>query len=97
VSGSVSPYVTLDSSNNTDVNVQYHDSRAFTTDSRPDWYFESITQMCWNARVGYVGYTLKELKNTANNLFAVLGWASSPEPAKPGLFKPGLSPALMWA
>jgi hypothetical protein len=27
----------------------------------------------------------------------VLGWASSPEPAKPGLFKPGLSPALMWA
>jgi hypothetical protein len=53
--------------------------------------------MCWNARVGYVGYTLKELKNTANNLFAVLGWASSPEPAKPGLFKPGLSPALMWA
>ena len=45
VSGSVSPYVTLDSSNNTDVNAQYHDFRAFTADSRPDWYFESMTQM----------------------------------------------------
>jgi chitin synthase len=46
--------------------VQYHDFRAFTTDSCPDWYFESMTQMRWNARVGYVGYTPKELKNTAN-------------------------------
>ena len=66
VSGSVSPYVTLDSSNDTDVNAQYHDFRAFTADSRPDWYFESMTQMRWNSRVGYVGYTPKELKNMAN-------------------------------
>ncbi|KIM80662.1 glycosyltransferase family 2 protein [Piloderma croceum F 1598] len=66
VTGSVSPYVTLDSSNNTDVNAQYHDFRAFTADSRPDWYFESMTEMRWNARVGYVGYTPKELKNMAN-------------------------------
>src|SRR6202042_1905291 len=44
VTGSVNPYVTLDSSNNTDVNAQYHDFRAFTSDPRPDWYFESMTQ-----------------------------------------------------
>ena len=66
VSGSVSPYVTLDSSNNTDVNAQYHDFRAFTSDPRPDWFFESMTQMRWNNRVGFVGYTPKELKNMAN-------------------------------
>jgi chitin synthase len=66
VTGSVSPYVTLDSSNNTDVNAQYHDFRAFTSDPRPDWYFESMTQMRWNNRVGFVGYTPADLKNMAN-------------------------------
>jgi len=66
ISGSVSPYVTLDSGNNTDVNAQYHDFRAFTSDSRPDWYFEQMTQMRWNTRVGFVGYTPKELRNMAN-------------------------------
>ncbi|KAG1744846.1 glycosyltransferase family 2 protein [Suillus lakei] len=36
VSGSVSPYVTLSSANDTDPNASYHDFRAFTNDSRPD-------------------------------------------------------------
>lgn len=67
VSGSVNPFVTLDSSNNTDPNAQYHDFRAFTSDSRPDWYFESMTLMRWNFRVGFVGYTLKEVKQMANS------------------------------
>jgi chitin synthase len=66
VSGSVSPYVTLDSANNTDPNAQYHDFRAFTNDSRPDWYFESMVQMRWNSRVGFMGYTPREIRNMAN-------------------------------
>lgn len=66
MSGSVSPYVALDSSNNTDPNAQYHDFRVITGDSRPDWYFESMTVMRWNNRVGFMGYTPKELKNMAS-------------------------------
>ncbi|KAI6120169.1 glycosyltransferase family 2 protein [Pisolithus croceorrhizus] len=58
VSGTVSPWVTLDSANNTDPNAQYHDFRAFTNDSRPDW---------WNNRVGYVGYTPSEIQDMANS------------------------------
>ncbi|KAF9231756.1 hypothetical protein BU15DRAFT_82008 [Melanogaster broomeanus] len=44
ISGTVSPWVQLNSANNTDVNAQYHDFRAITNDSRPDWYFESMTR-----------------------------------------------------
>ncbi|KZT04957.1 glycosyltransferase family 2 protein [Laetiporus sulphureus 93-53] len=65
VSGSVSPYVVLDSANDTDVNAQYHDFRAWTNDPRPDWYFEQMVQMRWNNRVGWMGYTTKDLKNLA--------------------------------
>ncbi len=71
ISGSVNPYVILDSSNVTDDNAQYHDFRAFTTDPRPDWYFESMVQMLWNYRVGFVGYASKELKNMANQKHSV--------------------------
>ena len=66
VTGTVSPYVVLDSSNVTDDNAQYHDFRAFTTDNRPDWYFESMVTMRWNARVGFIGITGKSLKNMAS-------------------------------
>lgn len=65
VTGSVSPYVILDSKNNTDPNAQYHDFRVFTNDSRPDWYFEQMVQMRYNARVGFVGLTPKEIRNLA--------------------------------
>ncbi|KAI6152562.1 glycosyltransferase family 2 protein [Pisolithus tinctorius] len=67
VSGSVSPWVTLDSTNNTDPNAQYHDFRAFTNDSHLDWYFESMTIMRWYNRVGYVRYTPSEIKDMANS------------------------------
>ena len=65
--GSVSPYVVLTSQNNTDVNTQYCDFRAFTNDSRPDWYFEQMVIMRYTARVGFVGYTPKAIQNTANS------------------------------
>ncbi|KAJ7473492.1 glycosyltransferase family 2 protein [Mycena latifolia] len=67
VDGGVSPYVSLTSRNQTDPNTQYHDFRFSTNDSRPDWYFESMVQMRWTARVGFVGYTPKELRTMANN------------------------------
>ena len=67
IDGQVNPYVVLDSVNNTDVNAQYHDFRVFTNDSRPDWYFEAMTIMRWGYRVGFMGYTPKELRNMANS------------------------------
>ncbi|KAF5373421.1 hypothetical protein D9615_009450 [Tricholomella constricta] len=66
VDGNVSPYIVLDSRNVTDPNAQYHDFRAFTNDSRPDWYFESMVRMRYGARRGFVGYTPKEIRNMAN-------------------------------
>ncbi|KAL6309476.1 glycosyltransferase family 2 protein [Sparassis latifolia] len=67
VTGTVSPYVVLDSSNDTDVNAQYHDFRAWTDDPRPDWYFEQMVQMRWNNRMGWMGYTNGALSNMASS------------------------------
>ncbi|KAH0831304.1 glycosyltransferase family 2 protein [Lanmaoa asiatica] len=71
VSGSVSPWVQLSSANTTDPNAQYHDFRAITNDSRPDWYFESMTIMRWNSRVGYMGYTPQEISSMANSGYSL--------------------------
>lgn len=56
----------LDSANNTDSNAQYHDFRVFTNDSRPDWYFESMVEMRYTARKGFMGFTPQEVQNLAN-------------------------------
>ncbi|KAI0725977.1 glycosyltransferase family 2 protein [Fomitopsis betulina] len=66
VTGTVNPYVQFSSANVTDTNSQYHDFRAWTGDSRPDWYFEQMVQMRWNNRVGWIGYTTQDLQNMAN-------------------------------
>ncbi|KAF8447874.1 P-loop containing nucleoside triphosphate hydrolase protein [Boletus edulis BED1] len=73
VSGSVSPWVQLSAANTTDLNAQYHDFRAVSNDSRPDWYFESMTIMRWNNRVGYMGYTPQEISSMANTNGRALG------------------------
>ncbi|CAD6888596.1 unnamed protein product [Tilletia controversa] len=58
VTGSVSPWVQLNSNNESDVNAQYHDFRAVrVNDVRPDWYYESMWLMRSNYRVGFMGYT----------------------------------------
>ncbi|KAI0049900.1 glycosyltransferase family 2 protein [Auriscalpium vulgare] len=67
IDGNVSPYVVLNFNNNTDLNSQYHDFRVFTNDSRPDWYFESMTVMRWNNRRGFLGYTPKQIRNLASS------------------------------
>ncbi|OCF41838.1 chitin synthase [Kwoniella heveanensis CBS 569] len=69
--GSISPYVTLDSTNTTDPFMQYHDFRAFTNDSRPDWYAEMMIMMRHRFRVGFMGYTKKDIKKMANSGRAV--------------------------
>ena len=71
IDGSVDPLVTLNSKNSTDTYTQYHDFRAWQNDSRPDWYFESMTYMRWNYRVGFLGLTLKEVSSQAKNGKAV--------------------------
>ncbi|KAL1757372.1 glycosyltransferase family 2 protein [Schizophyllum commune] len=69
--GSVSPFVSMEVSNVTDEYAKYHDFRAWTNDSRPDWYYESMTEMRWTSRVGFIGWTKKELKNKAASGSAV--------------------------
>ena len=50
-------WVQLSMANMRDPNAQYHDFHVITNQSRPDWYFESMTIMHWNNRVGFMGYT----------------------------------------
>ena len=69
--GSISQYVTLDSTNTTDPFRQYHDFRAYTNDSRPDWYAESMIMLRYRFRTGFMGYTRKDLKNMASSGRAV--------------------------
>jgi chitin synthase len=40
-----------------DPNANYHDFRAFTNDSRPDWFAEQMMMLKANYKVGNVGYT----------------------------------------
>jgi chitin synthase len=63
--------VQLSAANVTDPNAQYHDLRALTNDSRPDWYFESMTVMRWNNRVGYMGYIPTEISSMANSGYSL--------------------------
>ncbi|KZV99016.1 glycosyltransferase family 2 protein [Exidia glandulosa HHB12029] len=68
ITGSVSPWLTLDTINSTGsiaVDAQYHDFRAWSTDYRPDWYFEQMTVMRYKYRVGFVGYTTQLLRDMA--------------------------------
>jgi chitin synthase len=67
IDGNVNPFVILENKNVTEPNANYHDFRTFTNDSRPDWYFEMMTTLRWNYRVGFLGYTPKELRNMATS------------------------------
>lgn len=41
----------------TDPNAKYHDFRYFTTDPRPDWFYEQMVMLKANYLKGYVGYS----------------------------------------
>lgn len=66
VNGTVSDYVSLDYHFNlTDNNARYHDFRAWTDDSRPDWYYEKMTYLRKNYKLGNMAYTRKDVKKQA--------------------------------
>ncbi|OZJ06628.1 hypothetical protein BZG36_00372 [Bifiguratus adelaidae] len=66
--GSISPEVTLDFQFNlTDPNAQYHDFRYFTTDYRPNWYFDQMVMLRSQFRMGFLGYEPSDIQNQANN------------------------------
>jgi chitin synthase len=74
IDGTVSPWVqinSLNSSASTDTNAVYHDFRAFTNDSRPDWYFEQMIYMRYTYRLGFVGILPKTIKKNAGDGDAV--------------------------
>ncbi|GAA5998220.1 uncharacterized protein JCM10292_001051 [Rhodotorula paludigena] len=75
VDGTVSPWVTLESRNvSTDVEniAKYHDFRAYTTDVRPDWYYETMVYLRYNHRTGFMGFShgtvSKEAKEKGKNI-----------------------------
>ncbi|KAK5369573.1 hypothetical protein LTR20_006298 [Exophiala xenobiotica] len=74
--GRVDPTVQLDYSttnvsgsasliSTTDPNRRYHDFRSFTSDPRPDWFFEQMIVLKANYKKGNVGYTPKYVKTLA--------------------------------
>ncbi|KAG7096112.1 hypothetical protein E1B28_006786 [Marasmius oreades] len=66
--GNLSPFITFNPKNTSgDPNALYHDFRSFTDDPRPDWYFEQMITMRYLARVGFLGFTPKEVKNMAHS------------------------------
>lgn len=72
--GTVNPYVLLGNqgTNSTadrtlDVNSQYHDFRAFTTDPRPDWFFEQMMVLKSMYKKGDMAYSPKDVKSIAKN------------------------------
>jgi chitin synthase len=50
----------------TDLNARYHDFRAFTNDSRPDWWWEQQFMLKHNFMKGHIGYPPKYLKTLAS-------------------------------
>ena len=77
VNGSIDPAVQLDYTNtnvsgsasvisSADTNPQFHDFRAFTNDSRPDWFFEQMLYLRANYKVGNIGYTSTFVHTLAN-------------------------------
>ncbi|KAI8643978.1 chitin synthase-domain-containing protein [Parasitella parasitica] len=66
--GTVSPYVSLDFNPNlTDSNAQYHNFLPNTADPRPDWYFQQMTYLRKNYKLGAMGYTPKDIATQASN------------------------------
>jgi chitin synthase len=50
----------------TDLNARYHDFRAFTNDSRPDWWWEQQNMLKHNYLKGHIGFPPKYIKSLAD-------------------------------
>ena len=77
VNGTIDPSIQLDytqtntsgSANvisTTDTNFKYHDFRAFTNDSRPDWFFEQMMMLRATFKKGNIGYTSQYVSTLAD-------------------------------
>ncbi|KAI8372396.1 chitin synthase-domain-containing protein [Blakeslea trispora] len=78
VDGRISDFVSLDYHFNlTDTNSNYHDFRAWTNDSRPDWYFEKMVYLRKNYKIGTMGFTNKEVHRQATTAVDVGGMKST--------------------
>ncbi|PLW12505.1 hypothetical protein PCANC_16555 [Puccinia coronata f. sp. avenae] len=65
----ISQWIILSGANTTSLepNSIYHDFRAYTGDSRPDWYFEQMYYLRYNYRRGFMGKTPKEIRSLARS------------------------------
>lgn len=85
VNGSVSDAVTLDDKpynltgllsnviNSQDLYAKYHDFRAFTDDSRPDWFAEQMKMLRKRYRKGAIGYSAKSVATLAKKKHMTIG------------------------
>jgi chitin synthase len=55
----------------TDPNPKYHDFRAFTNDSRPDWFFEQMLMLRSSFKKGNIGYTPQYVSTLAGKQDAI--------------------------
>ncbi|KAI9266039.1 chitin synthase-domain-containing protein [Sporodiniella umbellata] len=74
ISGQVNPYISLDFNvNMTSSNARYHNFLPNSEDSRPDWYFEKMTYLRKNYKLGDMGYTPQEVKRQAEHPVDISG------------------------
>ncbi|EHK48324.1 uncharacterized protein TrAtP1_001085 [Trichoderma atroviride] len=78
VDGAIDPSVTLDYKttnfsgspaliSNTDANAKFHDFRAFTNVSQPDWFYEQMYYLKSRFKKGNIGYTAKYVSSQGKN------------------------------
>jgi chitin synthase len=74
ISGTVSPYVSLDfNPNMTDNNARYHNFLPSSGDPRPDWYFQQMTMLRQNYKLGSMGYTPTDVESQSKNAVDMAG------------------------
>ncbi|KAI9266112.1 chitin synthase-domain-containing protein [Sporodiniella umbellata] len=74
VNGTVSEYVAQEFHFNlTDGFAQYHDFRAWQKDYRPNWYYDQMSYLRANYKVGNMAYTAKEVYKQATQPTDVSG------------------------
>lgn len=52
--------------NSQDLNARYHDFRAFTNDSRPDWFSQRMKMLRANYKVGNIGYSAEYVRTLSD-------------------------------
>lgn len=72
--GEVSPYVSLNYQVNlTDDNGKYHDFRYSSGIYQPDWYYQKMTTLRQNYKLGNMGYEPKAISDQANGETTING------------------------